>query len=110
MDPYLEEYEKLQLIKLIEVGWGSNVAGVRKAFPDATLDLMVNICDLQHKSYTRLRETVAGKIQQAAPISAMMLILNSRAFSQTQVADPPWRVCATAFLGKALARQPLINC
>ncbi len=71
MDLYLEEYKKLRPIEFIEVGWGSNVAAVRNAFPDVTLDLMINVYDLQNMSRTMLHETVLSMVQQAAPISAI---------------------------------------
>ena len=71
MDLYLEEYKKLAPIEFIEVGWGSQVAAVRKAFPEVTLDLMINIYDLQNMSRPTLRETISRMVQQAAPISAI---------------------------------------
>jgi hypothetical protein len=71
MDLYLEEYQNLRPIEFIEVGWGSNVAAVRKAFPEVTLDLMINIYDLQRMSRTTLRDTISKMIHQAAPISSI---------------------------------------
>lgn len=71
MDLYLEEYKKLEPIEFIEVGWGSNVAAVRDAFPAATLDLMINVYDMQNMTHTTMREIVLRMIQQAAPISAV---------------------------------------
>jgi hypothetical protein len=69
MDRYLEAYQRLEPIDYIEVGWGSNVAAVRRAFPATILDLMINIYDLQNLSRSAMGELLAGMIQQADPVS-----------------------------------------
>ena len=72
MDRYVEDYKKLQPFEFVEVGWGSNVAAVRQAFPDAKLDLMINVYDLQNMSHSTLREVVANMFRQAAPVSLIL--------------------------------------
>ncbi|MFN8006295.1 MAG: uroporphyrinogen decarboxylase family protein [Terriglobia bacterium] len=67
MDRYLEEYRKLEPINSIEVGWGSDLSAVRRAFPNVTLDLMINIYDLQTMPPETLKETISSLVQQAGP-------------------------------------------
>ena len=62
-------YQALELIEYVEVGWGSNVAAVRGAFPEAMLDLKINIYDLQNLSRPAMRELLASMLRQATPIS-----------------------------------------
>lgn len=69
MDRYLEAYQRLEPIDYLEVGWGSNVAAVRRAFPETKLDLMINIYDLQNMSMPAMRDLLASMLQQADPIS-----------------------------------------
>jgi hypothetical protein len=69
MDRYLEAYQRLHPIDYLEVGWGSNIASVRRAFPETKLDLMINICDLQNMSMPAMCDLLAGMLQQAEPIS-----------------------------------------
>jgi hypothetical protein len=69
MDLYLEAYQSLEPIDYIEVGWGSNVEAVRRAFPETKLDLMINIYDLQNMSLLTMRGVLASMLQQAGPIS-----------------------------------------
>ena len=71
MDLYLEAYKKLAPLEYIEVGWGSNIAAVRQAFPGTTLDLMINIYDLQNMSRSKMRELIAEMVRQAGPISCL---------------------------------------
>jgi len=71
MDRYLGAYKRLEPIEYIEVGWGSDVAAVRKAFADSMLDLMINIYDLQNMTRLAVRETIAGMVRQAGPISRL---------------------------------------
>jgi hypothetical protein len=51
------------------VGWGSNVAAVRRAFPEAILDLLINTYDIQNLSQPAMRELLASMLRQADPIS-----------------------------------------
>lgn len=69
MDRYLEAYQSLLTIEFLEVGWGSNIAAVRKAFPEAIIDLMINIYDLQNMSPPAMRDLLAGMLREAEPIS-----------------------------------------
>jgi len=69
MDRYLEAYQSLQPIDYLEVGWGSNIASVRRAFPQTKLDLMINIYDLQSMSMPAMCGLLADMLQQAEPIS-----------------------------------------
>ena len=67
MDRYLGAYQQLQPVEFIEVGWGSSVAAVHKAFPDSTLDLMINIYDLQNMSRPEVRELIVKMVREAGP-------------------------------------------
>jgi len=67
MDRYLDEYKALGSCEYIEVGWGSNLAKVRGAFPGTTLDLMINIPAVQDMPSDRLADTLRDMIDQAAP-------------------------------------------
>jgi uroporphyrinogen-III decarboxylase len=67
MDKYLDAYQKLQPVNFIEVGWGSDVAAVHQVFPDAKLDLMINIYDLQAMPPEAVRELVARMVREAGP-------------------------------------------
>lgn len=69
MDRYLEDYKCLEPIEYIEVGWGTDLAAARRAFPNATFDLMINIYDLQNMPLFTIRETVANMLEQAQPAS-----------------------------------------
>jgi hypothetical protein len=69
MDLYLEAYQSLEPIDYIEVGWGSNVEAVRRAFPETKLDLMINIYDLQNMSLLTMRNQLASMLRQADPRS-----------------------------------------
>jgi len=68
MNPYLGAYKKLEPLEYIEVGWGSDVGAVRQAFPDSTLDLMINIYDLQSMTRLAIRELIADMVRQAGPM------------------------------------------
>lgn len=68
MDRYLEAYQSLEPIEYIEVGWGSNVAAVRRAFPEAILDLLINIYDLQNLSRSAMDDLLVNMLHQAEPI------------------------------------------
>jgi hypothetical protein len=69
MDRYLQAYQSLEPIDYLEVGWGSNVAAVRRAFPETKLDLMINIYDLQNMSMPAMRDLLASMLEQADPMS-----------------------------------------
>jgi hypothetical protein len=69
MDRYLEAYQRLQPIDYLEVGWGSNIAAVRRAFPETKLDLMINVYDLQNMSMPAMCDLLASMLRQAEPIS-----------------------------------------
>lgn len=71
MDRYLGAYKELEPFEYIEVGWGSDVAAVRQAFPGATLDLMINNYDLQNMTRSAMRELIADMARQARPISRL---------------------------------------
>ena len=71
MDRYLEAYQKLKPVEFVEVGWGSNVAAVRHAFPDAILDLMINIYDLQNMSRPEVRDLIVKMVRGASPLSRL---------------------------------------
>jgi hypothetical protein len=71
MDLYVEDYRKLEPLEFIEVGWGSNLAAVRRAFPTAKLDLMINVYDLQKMSRETMREVINNMIHQALPVSCI---------------------------------------
>ena len=63
MDKYLAGYQQLQPVDFVEVGWGSDVAAVHQAFPDAKLDLMINIYDLQNMSRQEVRELMGKMVR-----------------------------------------------
>jgi len=67
MDRYLEDYKRLEPIEFIEVGWGSNIAAVRRAFPTATLDLMINVYDACSMSASRMRDVTADMVREGSP-------------------------------------------
>ena len=67
MDRYLEAYQTLKPIEFIEVGWGSSVAAVRAAFPDAKLDLMIHIFDLQNLPGSQVRKLMLKIVREATP-------------------------------------------
>ena len=71
MDRYLEAYQRLRPVEYVEVGWGSNVAAVRQAFPDAKLDLMINIFDLQSMSRPAVEELILKMVRAAGPVSLL---------------------------------------
>lgn len=67
MDRYLCHYQALGPCEYIEVGWGSNPAKVRQAFPGTTLDLMINIPAVQSMSGEQLAGALREMVAQAAP-------------------------------------------
>ncbi len=67
MDRYLEDYQSLGPCEYIEVGWGSSVAKVRSAFPSTTLDLMINIPDVQKMARDRMAERLCEMVAEARP-------------------------------------------
>jgi len=70
-EKYHFAYKKLEPLEYIEVGWRSDVAAVRRAFPNSTLDLMINIQDLQNMSRLAMRESIADMVRQACPICCL---------------------------------------
>jgi uroporphyrinogen-III decarboxylase len=71
MDRYLSDYKQLEPMEYIEVGWGSDIGLVRKAFPRTTLDLMINIYDLQSMAAAQIHDVVERMLLQAAPLSCV---------------------------------------
>jgi uroporphyrinogen-III decarboxylase len=71
MDRYLEAYQNLKPVDFIEVGWGSDVAAVHKAFPDSKLELMINIYDLQTMSQTDVRELMVRMVREVGSLSCL---------------------------------------
>jgi uroporphyrinogen-III decarboxylase len=69
MDRYLETYKCLEPMEYLEVGWGTDLAAARRAFPTAIFDLMINIYDLQNMPQSSIREKVANMLEQAQPVS-----------------------------------------
>ena len=69
MDRYVDAYQSLEPIEYLEVGWGSHVAAVRKAFPQAILDPLINIYDIQNMSRPAMDDLLVNMLRQAAPIS-----------------------------------------
>ena len=69
MDRYLEVYKPLQPVDYVEVGWGSNVEAARCVFPDATLDLMINVYDLANLSSVAMEDLIRDLLRQAQPMS-----------------------------------------
>jgi hypothetical protein len=67
MDRYLCHYQTLGPCEYIEVGWGSNPAKVRQAFPATTLDLMINIPAVQALPSDQLAGTLREMVAQTAP-------------------------------------------
>ncbi len=68
MDKYLAGYQELEPIDFIEMGWGSNVAAVHRAFPNAKLDLMIAIYDLQNLARQEMGELVAGMVRDVGSL------------------------------------------
>ena len=71
MDKYLDAYQNLQPVEFIEVGWGSNVAAVRQAFPESRLDLMINIYDLQNMSQQAMRELMVKMVRESGSLASL---------------------------------------
>ena len=69
MDRYLQDYKCLEPIEFLEVGWGTDLAAARRAFPTAIFDLMINIYDLQNMPRATIRERVDNMLEQAQPVS-----------------------------------------
>jgi uroporphyrinogen-III decarboxylase len=69
MDRYLPSYQKLGPLEYIEVGWGSNISAVRKAFPETILDLMINVYDVAAMSAADMRDVIADMVKQGRPAS-----------------------------------------
>ncbi len=67
MDRYLDDYRALGPCEYIEVGWGSTVAKVRQAFPTTTLDLMMNIPDVQAMTPGQLQDSLREMVSQGEP-------------------------------------------
>jgi uroporphyrinogen decarboxylase-like protein len=67
MDRYLADYKTLGRCEYIEVGWGSDLAKVREAFPSTTLDLMINIPAVEAMPFDRLAETLRDMLVQSRP-------------------------------------------
>jgi hypothetical protein len=67
MDRYLEDYKRLEPLEFIEVGWGSNVAAVRQAFPTAILDLLINVYDACNMTASTLRDVISDMVKQGSP-------------------------------------------
>ncbi len=68
MDAYLEDYKGLEPLEYVEVGWGSDLAAVRRVFPTTVLDLMINVPDVGGMSSSELGRRVAGMVRQAKPL------------------------------------------
>ena len=71
MDRYLEAYQRLKPVDFIEVGWGSNVAAVHQAFPDAQLDLLINTYDLQNMPPQEVRELMVKMLREVGSRSCL---------------------------------------
>ena len=69
MDRYLEQYQALGPCEYIEVGWGSDISKVRQAFPATTLDLMINIPNVQAMPRGELKDLLQAMVSQGAPRS-----------------------------------------
>jgi len=67
----MSAYQCLNPLEYIEVGWGSNVAAVRGAFPNTILDLMINVYDVANMSPSTLRDVMTEMVKQGAPTSAI---------------------------------------
>ncbi len=67
MDRYLDAYQALGPCEYIEVGWGSTISKVRCAFPVTTLDLMINIPDVQAMAPVQLKASLQEMVLQAEP-------------------------------------------
>ena len=71
MDRYLDAYQKLQPVDFIEVGWGSSIAAVHKAFPESKLDLMINVYDLQNMSHDAVRELISRMVREVGSLECL---------------------------------------
>jgi hypothetical protein len=69
MDRYLEDYRSLEPIDYVEVGWGTDLAAARRAFPHSIFDLMINIYDLQNMPRSVMQQKIAGMVTDARPAS-----------------------------------------
>lgn len=67
MDRYLADYAMLWPLDYIEVGWGSDLAMIREAFPGTMLDLLINVYDLQQMTADAMRELISDMMRRAAP-------------------------------------------
>jgi hypothetical protein len=67
MDRYIEHYKSLSPLEYIEVGWGTNIAAIREAFPSTVLDLLINVFDIQNMPTSTLRSLIAKTVNQAQP-------------------------------------------
>src|ERR1039458_2709080 len=71
MDRYLEAYSQLKPIEFIEVGWGSDVEAAHRAFPQAKLDLMINIYDLQNMTRPAVRELILKMVREVGSVECL---------------------------------------
>lgn len=71
MNRYLAAYQPLKPVEFVEVGWGSDVGAVHKAFPDSLLDLMINIYDLQKMPKAEMRGVVGNLVRAAGSLAGL---------------------------------------
>ena len=71
MDKYLSAYQALEPVAFIEVGWGSSVEAVRRAFPNSKLDLMINVYNLQNMSHAEVRNLMVKMVREAGPLECL---------------------------------------
>lgn len=71
MDKYLSAYQALEPVAFIEVGWGSSVEAVHRAFPNSKLDLMINVYDLQNMSHAEVRNLMVKMVREAGPLECL---------------------------------------
>jgi hypothetical protein len=71
MDRYLEAYKELEPLEFVEAGWGSNVAAVRRAFPNAKFDSMISIFDLENMTQPAVRELIVNMFRKTGSLSRL---------------------------------------
>jgi len=65
---YLPAYQELAPLNWVQPGWGSDLAAVRRTFPEATLSLLMECSAVRDMSYDDIDETVVSMLRHARPM------------------------------------------
>ena len=69
IDRYLGAYQRLEPLEYLEVGSGSDLSEVRRAFPTTLLDLLVGVSSISAMSESQMRTAMTDLIGAAEPTS-----------------------------------------